>query len=247
MLDLHTHILPGVDDGAPDLDCALEMAELAVSCGVTGLVASFHSNLPDLPNHWGDGLRGQLVEFRQALKRARIPLDVYAGMEIFGTADTAALLQARRLIALNGSRYPLIEFPFTGTGREATEILRQVTALGYRPMVAHPERYRYVQDAPTLLNVWLRLGCLLQLNRGSLMGRFGRAAETVAFSLVDRGFAAVVASDAHSAQLRTPYLGDVWELLYREFSPKTAQLLLDDMPRLVLMNERIQMPEPKWF
>ena len=123
----------------------------------------------------------------------------------------------------------------------------RVLALGLRPIVAHPERYRYAQDEPRLLNLWADMGCLLQVNRGSLLGRFGPRAEALGHGLVARGFAAFVASDAHTSVVRTPWMRDVQQLLRREYSPRTARLLLEENAERVLCNETIEMDEPDWF
>ena len=119
--------------------------------------------------------------------------------------------------------------------------------LGLRPIVAHPERYRYAQEEPRLLNLWADMGCLLQVNRGSLLGRFGPRAEALGSSLVARGFAAFVASDAHTSVVRTPWMRDVQELLRREYSHRSARLLLEENAERVLRNETIEMDEPDWF
>ena len=160
---------------------------------------------------------------------------------------TRRKLRDGRLCTLASSRYPLIEFPFHDYGLEATELLGRVLDLGLRPIVAHPERYRYAQEEPRLLNLWADMGCLLQVNRGSLLGRFGPRAEALGSSLVARGFAAFVASDAHTSVVRTPWMRDVQELLRREYSHRSARLLLEENAERVLRNETIEMDEPDWF
>lgn len=247
MIDLHAHILPGLDDGSPSLEASLEMAQLAAESGVTAVAATPHCGIPG-----EDGLNaGRVLDgvsrLRRALEQASIPLRLYAGMEIFGTEQTARHLQEGTLIPLAGSRYPLIEFPFEDYGRQATQILASVLRLGLRPVVAHPERYRYAQAMPQLLNEWVDMGCLLQINRGSLLGRFGPREETLAHRLVGRGFAAFVASDAHTPTVRTPWMRDVQSLLRREYSEDTARLLLEDNPLRVVSNQPIDMHEPEWF
>lgn len=248
MIDLHAHILPGLDDGAPDMESALAMAEIAVESGVTAIAATPHCNMPGrFENYWGFPLHREFKAFQQALQRAGIKLAILSGMEVFGTPDTPSLLRAGKLTTLAGSRYLLIEFPFDGYGKQATEILGAVAAMGYRPVVAHPERYHYTQDNPALLNRWVKLGCLMQLNKGSLLGRFGRAEQDLAISMLDRGFAAAVASDAHSPTVRTTWMRDVWQFLCEEYSEETAERLLERNPRRILRNEEMHMKEPEWF
>ena len=248
MIDIHAHILPKVDDGAVSWAESLAMAELAVKSGVTAVVATPHVVLPSANAEERVAEIGEkLARFQGELTEAGIPLAVYPGMEIFGTEETAWGLENGLLTTLNGSRYPLIEFPFEGYARQATRILDEVLEAGFRPVVAHPERYRYVQLDPTLLNLWTDMGCLLQVNRGSVMGRFGPAAQELGLSMVSRGFACAVASDAHASQWRTPWMSDVRALLEEEFSAETAGLLLRERPGRILENKAISIPEPVWF
>lgn len=248
MIDLHAHILPGVDDGAFDLEEALNMARMSVRSGVYAMVATPHCNLPD-DRHplWADRVLAELDTFQKALSHANIPLSVYPGMEIFGLSDTPLLLRNGKLLTLSRSRYPLIEFPFSGYAEEATAVLDGVLSLGLRPIVAHPERYVYVQEMPKLLNLWIDMGCLLQINRGSLLGRFSQRAEALAHSMVSRGFVTCVASDAHTSTVRTPWMRDVYDLLSREYSEKLAVQLLYDNPRCILEDREIIADEAEWF
>lgn len=242
MIDLHSHILPELDDGSRNLRESLEMARMAVESGITVMTATphcAHDRVEEVLESW------QLL--RDALAESEIPLTLLPGMEIFGTADTLRLLQDGKLLTLNDSRYPLVEFGFHSLGDEETTILRGLCKAGYRPIVAHPERYSYVQSNPRLVNRWFRMGCLIQVNRGSLLGRFGRQAQAMAAELVERGFATVVATDAHSARVRTPWMRDVRELLTREVSPQCARTLLLDNPRRIVQNKPMHDVEPEWF
>jgi len=242
MIDLHSHILPELDDGAQSLEESLKMARMAVDSGITVMVATphcIHGRVQEVREGW------QLL--LEALRENEIPLKLLPGMEIFGTGDTVRLLKEGQLLTINGSRYPLVEFGFQSTGDEETMILRSLCKAGYRPIVAHPERYSYVQRNPRLMNHWFRMGCLIQVNRGSLLGRFGRQAQAMAVELVERGFATVVATDAHSARVRTPWMRDIREILSKEVSPQCAKMLLLENPRRILKNERLLPIEPDWF
>lgn len=242
MIDLHSHILPELDDGAQTLDESLAMAQIAVESGVKTMVATPHCTY--------DRAEEVLESYRllcSALQETGIPLKLYLGMEIYGTADTLRLLKSNKLLTINGSRYPLIEFDFLSSGEEETEILQELTQAGFVPVVAHPERYLYLQQEPQIANVWKKMGCLFQVNRGSLLGRFGSDAQELAFALIDRGFASVVASDAHSPRRRTPWLTDVRNMLNREFSPEASKELLRYFPSLILQNKPLPEIEPEWF
>ena len=242
MIDLHSHILPELDDGSQSLQESLTMARMAVDSGVTVMAATPHCS---------DGGSREAFEawklMRRALRENGIPLKLFPGMEIFGTEDTLQLLRDGKLYTLNGSRYPLIEFSFQSDGEQETRILRSLCKAGLRPIVAHPERYNYVQYDPEFLNRWHRMGCLMQVNRGSLLGRFGSRIQMMADEIVSRNFAAVVASDAHSPQNRTPWMMDVRNLLIREYSPACARTLLLQNPMRILKDDPIPPVEPEWF
>ena len=242
MIDLHSHILPELDDGSQSLRESLAMARMAVDSGITAMVATPHC-ADD--RSWETYEAWQLLS--QALSENEIPLKLFPGMEIFGTPDTVRMLREGKLFTLNGSRYPLIEFSFRSDGEEETAILRSVCKAGFRPVVAHPERYGYVQRDPRLVNRWHRMGCLFQVNRGSLLGRFGSRAQETAFELVNRGFASVVASDAHSPRMRTPWMADVQHLLTEEISARCARVLLKENPKKILKDEEIPPVVPEWF
>ena len=242
MIDLHSHILPELDDGARSLEEALAMARMAVDSGVTAMAATPHC----ARGRAGEVLAGwQLLA--EALREARIPLKLFPGMEIYGTRDTARLLTEGKLLTLNGSRYPLVEFDFQGTGWEETRILQELREAGFRPVAAHPERYDWIRRDPGLLDRWIRMGCLIQVNRGSLLGRFGRQARQMAMELVERGFVSAVASDAHSSRTRTPWMADVHQMLSRDVSDRCAGMMLRDNPMKILKNEDIPPAEPEWF
>ena len=242
MIDLHCHILPELDDGSKSIYESLDMARLAAESGVVGIVAT--------PHCYDDRtaeVRKAFYLLRDAIKEAEIPVQLFLGMEIFGTWNTARLLSEHKLFTVNGTKYPLVEFDFTADGEDTIMILRDLVKSKFKPIVAHPERYEFVRDNPEILNVWKDMGCLLQINRGSLLGRFGNRSLQLAFALVERGFADVVASDAHTASVRTPWMKDVKELLESEFSAKTAEKLLVRNPLCILKNEDIPKAEPIWF
>ena len=140
-----------------------------------------------------------------------------------------------------------MEFPFEGYAAEATEILEEIIELGMVPVVAHPERYGYVQEDPRLMNLWCELGCLFQINKGSLLGRFGSRIQALAWELVFRGFACVVASDGHSADRRSTWMKEIQAALSEELSRKEMDQLLRVRPGMLIEDKEIVMNEPEWF
>lgn len=240
MIDLHTHILPGLDDGADVMETSLAMADLAVEGGTTWLVATPHSNQPGrFENYCSDALMGVFDAFERAVKNSRIPLKLYRGMEIYASWDVAEKIRDGRLIGLGSSDYYLIEFPFDVEAEDMGNVLESVLEIGRLPLIAHPERYGCIQHNPGILYEWMRMGCLAQINKGSFFGKFGRMAAKTAMILLDFGLVTCIASDAHSAVMRTTYMGEARAAIVERYDPEYAQLLFFEHPKAVLENRRI--------
>ena len=235
MIDLHCHMLPGVDDGAASPEEALLMARLAVESGVTAAALTPHCSVPgQFDNYYDRQLDERFRRFETLLRQADIPLTVYRGMEVFATPELPRLLDDGALLTLGGGRCLLVEFAFGESPRFADDILRQIRRRGLIPVVAHPERYYFIQDDPRHLPRWISDGCVLQLNKGSFFGMFGRHAARTAHWCLDRGCLHLIGSDAHSPYRRTPRLDDIYELVADAASPETAELLLRDNPAAIL-------------
>lgn len=240
MVDIHCHILPGFDDGSDNIEESVRMARIAADNGTTAIIATPHSNIPDsyqnyCDRHYVDAFKA----LKARLKQEKIPLRIYPGHEIFAADNIVDMINQKKLLTLSGSDYPLIEFPFKERSDTVYSTLGQLVAEGFTPIVAHPERYAFVAEdefAPTRLK---DIGCLLQINKGSLKGSFGREVYMVSCRLIDSEFADFVASDAHSPYMRTPYLADAYEIVCDIRSDDYAKRLLSINPQKVIRNEKI--------
>ncbi len=238
MLDIHSHILPGIDDGAYDIDTTLEMLALAADSGVDGIVATSHCNIPGVYDNYADAQLFKLwSRVDEARHRAGIKIRMYRGMEIFATEELPRLLKEHRVWTLNGTRYFLTEFSFDEDPDFCSRILRECKTLGYQPIVAHPERYYFVQADPSIAYEWCTAGFGLQINKGSLLGRFGEAERELGLALLDHGLAACVASDAHSVNHRSTFMAEVRDFLTEEFGSDYTKLLLEENPRRILSGQ----------
>ena len=241
LTDIHSHLLAEVDDGADSMEESCMMADIAFKNGTRSLVLTPHSNIPGgYQNHWGEDLFRRFEQFKAALFALRIGLNLMMGMEIYGSADAACRLQEGHCLTLNGSRYALIEFAPGDRVHRVEEVLSEVAELGLVPVIAHPERYRFVQEKPELAEAWLRRGWLLQTDKGSIAGSFGRQAFFCALELLDRRLVHAVASDSHSPYRRTPSLAETWEYLSERYSPARADLLLSTIPGMIVANQSVK-------
>ncbi len=237
MIDIHTHIIPGVDDGSPDLTDSLLMCELALEGGTDTVIATPHSHVPgiDARRHRRQILDGFRV-LREAAAERRLPLRLLLGMEIFCAEDLRQGLEEGLFLPMNGTDFCLIEFRFGASAAECRSYINIVKECGRRPVIAHPERYVCVQRDTGEARLWVQEGCRLQINKSSFFGSFGRASRKAAFALLEEGLAEYVGSDAHSPYRRTTYMGDVREFLEEEYSRETAgRLLLENAERDFLL------------
>ena len=240
MIDIHCHILPGMDDGSGNFSDSIEMAQLAASSGIHTIVATPHCNVPNVfENYWTPEVHSALDRLQEALNARKIPVTLLPGQEIFLASDFLPLIKQGELIPINHSRYLLVEFKTFENPSVAIRKLQRIVAEGYIPIVAHPERYSFVHEHEDMVYRMKELGCLIQINKGSLKGRFGHTATKIAYEILGSRDADFVASDGHSQYSRTPYLADAYEIVSECFSPDYADFLLKYNPQKVLKNEKV--------
>ena len=231
MLDLHCHILPGLDDGAADLSVSLKMAALAADSGVTHIFATPHCNTRSEQKNFRDKrLIDAFTALQEQLDEAGIPVKILSGSEVLARGRFEEHLAAGDFMTLNGSRYLLMEFYFDEDPAWMEHCLHAAEGEGLIPVIAHPERYFCVQQRPDRAQRWAEQGRVLQLNKGSLLGELGPEAYDTAALLLRRGAVSVVASDAHHYLWRSPGMEELLECLARRFPEADPELLLRGNP-----------------
>lgn len=238
--DIHCHILPGLDDGSGSFEESLDMARLAVR-GMTGaIVCTPHTNVPfSYRNHWSPKMDGLVSQLSDALSSSKIPLTVYAGQEVFLDGEPEILLKEGKIIPINRSRYMLVEADPAERSASVYRKLEKLISIGVTPVLAHPERYRFVGEDPDAPGRLHAMGCVLQCNKGSFTGAFGRTIARTAYRMLEERQIDCIASDAHSPNVRTPFMRDVHEMICEEFSYDYADYLMSDTPRRIIENQRI--------
>ena len=147
MIDIHAHILPGIDDGAEDVYDTLEMARMAADSGVDKIIATPHCNIPGMyGNYFGREYIDRYESVVRAVRKEKIPIEILPGMEVFSTEDLPELIVNHKIMPLNQSRYILMEFAFDEDPEFADSILKRAEEVGARPVIAHAERYEFIQD-----------------------------------------------------------------------------------------------------
>ena len=237
MVDIHCHILPRMDDGASDMEEALAMARMAAISGVTDLVATPHfpgrrESMALLPK-----LKERYEALSAAIARQEISLTLHRGAEILCTGETVELAEENLLPTIGDTRYLLTEFYFDESRSVMDAILEGIAAAGYIPVVAHPERYDDIQRDPLFLQRWFHQGYVLQMNKGSILGAFGSRVRHTAEIMMRTGLAHLIASDAHSAERRTPHMGRLMEWMDHYLDPQYARILLEENPHRLIRGD----------
>ena len=231
MVDLHGHLLPGIDDGAKSLEQALHMARQAVADGITLSVLTPH-HLNGVYDNPARQVREHCAVFRGHLREHAIPLRVLPGSECHLVPELPAALAAGTALTLGDrKRAVLVELPVHAVPLGATHILEDILALGLQPVIAHPERNGELAADAGRLSEWIAMGCLAQVTARSCTGRFGPRVQEAARHMVRGGLIQVMASDAHRDSRRIPELTPGRETVARWTSPETATLLTEDFPR----------------
>lgn len=239
IIDIHNHMLPEVDDGSYSMTNSIEMARLSVESGVTDVICTPHSYPGLFENYKTDEFMRRFAELDYELKKRDIALKIHSGMEIFGTENTAELLKENKLCTLAGSDYILLEFDFDDVTDNIMSILSKVINTGRKVIIAHPERYKCVARTPAVLLEWLDMGCLLQCNKESIRGKFGKMVNQIAMDMLADHLYSFVGSDAHGATHRSPYMEFAYNKICDDFGEKYADELFFINPQNVLENSLI--------
>jgi len=227
--DVHCHLLPGVDDGCSSWEESRRCLELARDEGITRLLVTPHIRPGKYPNE-PEALREAFAAWKKRAAGSGIRLAL--GAEIYFHHDLPAEWKAGRLLPCGeGGKYLLIELPVATKPRGVDEVFYRLRLLGVEPVLAHPERYAWAQRDPLRLGELVESGTLLQLTTHSLAGTFGAGVEQTAWKLLDRGWIALVASDAHGPTTRPPLFREAVRRLARRYGKTVTRALCVDNPR----------------
>jgi protein-tyrosine phosphatase len=242
MIDLHTHILPGVDDGVDTEDEAVEFARVAVADGVRVIVATPHCREGSWENRRDDVIAG-VGRLRERLTREGIDVEVQPGAEVHLCPELVERVRDGRAptLADNGKTL-LLELSLTQYPVELEKLIFELKLAGLEVVLAHPERVRYFQEAPERYEAVVRGGAWGQLTTGSLLGTFGSRAKAFSEQLLRDGLVHVLASDAHNVRRRSPVLTPALEVVTPLVGEEYARAMVDGIPRALLEGRSPQVP-----
>jgi protein-tyrosine phosphatase len=233
LIDLHCHILPGVDDGASNLSESIAMARVAASDGIAVIACTPHM-VPGLYDNTGPAIRLAVDELARVLADAGIPLQLVTGADVHLAPDLEEGLGSGRVAKLAESRYFLLEPPHHVLPPRLEDIIFQLLTAGYMPIVTHPERLSWVEAHYAVLQRLAASGVWMQVTAGSLTGRFGRRVRYWGERMLDEGIVQILATDAHDCLDRPPRLSEARDVVARRNGEEAAERLVVTHPAAVL-------------
>ena len=242
MIDIHHHLLFGLDDGPQDLEVSLAMAEMSIQNGVTHIVCTPHSS----EQFAFDPERNRdRVAMIQELVGNRLTLGLGCDFHLMYDNIEDAIAHPAKY-SINGKNYLLVEFPNHSISHNMTEIFFRLGLTGLTSIITHPERNPVLVRNPDRLGEWIRAGCYVQITAASLSGRFGKIAQQISHSFLRQNWVHFIATDAHDLVSRPPKLREAYELIVEEYDKETAERLCVDNPRAAFFGDPMPpQPEPE--
>ena len=219
MIDIHHHLLFGLDDGASDVETSLAMVEAAVENGITHIVCTPHAN-----TRWAfdPEVNRQKLEELQGRVNGKVTLGLGCDFHLsYDNIEDA--LKHRTKYTLNQTQYLLVEFADLMIPSSITDTFYEMKIAGMQPIITHPERNHTIQRHPSRMIDWLREGCLVQVTASSLTGRFGRTAQSMAFSYLDKNWVHFIATDAHNLSSRPPIMSEAYKIVEDKYGKEAAE------------------------
>jgi protein-tyrosine phosphatase len=248
MIDIHSHILPGLDDGASTFEVALSMVQLAAAAGTTDIVASPHANSQFA---FDPGVvERKIAELQQAVGDL---IRIHCGCDFHLTPENIedAIANPGKY-SIDHKGYLLVEFSDFFIPPTMDRIFDRMISAGLRPIVTHPERNPLLRKKVADLESWVQRGCLIQVTAQSFIGKFGSSAKSFSDELMRRGLIHLLASDGHDCIHRPPVLQEAWRYTAKRHGEEWARLLLEDGPRATLTGAdvpfgEIETRKKTWF
>lgn len=245
MIDLHCHLLPGLDDGPDRWEKSLEMAKMALSDGIKAIVATPHYH-PGLYQNSGKRIKEKVMELRHLLQEEGLSLEVLPGADVHLMPDLLPLIEAGEVMTVNDSmKYLLLELPNDFLPLQLDDIVFSLKMKGIVPIFSHVERLRVIQDNLERLYELEERGALAQITAMSLTGGFGKEARRVSQLLLEHSMVQVIASDAHNLTRRPPVLSPGLKEAAKIVGEEMAHMLVEANPEGIIKGEDLLFPEPQ--
>lgn len=243
MLDMHAHILPGVDDGPAILEESMELIELAIAEGISDIIATSHAYSPhyDVPKA---KVLEQIALLTKEVSNRNLSIRIHAGQEIRIQDFVIEKLRTNEALTLAGSKYVLLELPSSGIPAYTINIIQEILNLNKVPIIAHPERNRAIADKPARLARLINHGALAQVTAGSVAGHFGKNIQKLSMQLIDANLIHTYGSDVHNSSTRPFLFEKGLDYLEKRKYHDQVDILLENNAR-ILTNKDFVLLEPK--
>lgn len=252
MIDLHSHILPGIDDGSESDAASLAMARLYEAQGVQAVACTPHI-LPGVYHNTGKSIRAAVARLQELLDEAGIALTLFTGADNHVVSDFVGGLRQGHLLTLGDTRYVLVEPPHNVAPPRFDDLVFAILLAGYVPIITHPERLKWIEADYDLMVRLAERGVWMQVTASSLTGRFGRRPLYWAERMVSEGRVQILATDAHDPVGRPPDLEEGWKAACRLVGAREAEQMVSGRPSFILCDGnpgesapiRVERPEPR--
>ena len=236
MIDVHSHIIPNVDDGSKSVEETFNMLKEAESIGFTDIIATSHY----LPNYYETDSQ-ELVfwkdKLQELIKKCKANINLHSGMEIYVTEQMYNLIIDNKLLRLANSRYMLIELPMTSEVKCLEHLIYSLRSFNIIPIIAHPERYKYVQKNIEILEDYIELGCLVQCNYGSILDLYGKNARNTLKKLLKKNLVHFLGSDCHKQDTIYKIIPEAIKKIKRITGEKYFNKISTVNPKKIIENE----------
>lgn len=243
MIDIHSHILPRVDDGAVSMEVSIKMARMYIEVGFKTVIATPHYIEGAVATSIEDN-KIMLDSLRVELIKEELDLQVFLGNEAYISMDIVRDIEEGKVSTLNRTRYVLVEFPMFDIPIYAENMIYELLLKGYVPIIAHPERNAKIMEDPNILYNYIQKGALSQLNLPSLEGRYGRRAQEVAKILLKHDMIHFASTDAHTNRGRSPRVKDALKILTKVVSEEDFEKLIYKNAQTLLKDQLISIKSP---
>lgn len=238
MIDLHCHLLPGIDDGARDLEMSLAMARAAAADGISVVACTPHI-MPGMYPNRGPDIRQRVAALDAEVRKARINVSIVEGADVHVAPDLPEKLRNGEVLALGGTRYFLFEPPHHVVPPRIEQLVKRSVEAGYVPILTHPERLTWIAQSYDVVETLNQAGCLIQVTAGAVTGAFGQTAQKYARMLAEDGRIDIIASDAHNLTSRPPMLSKAVEAMANWVGESSARAMVLDTPAAILRNREV--------
>ncbi len=235
MIDFHSHILPGIDDGSRSIEQTIRMLKEAKEAGFTKIISTSH-----YMEGYYESDETERIELLNEVQKNISGIELYLGNEIYITNNMIDLIQNKQASTINNSKYVLFEFPLSAKSMNDKEVVYRLIENGFVPVIAHPERYSYVQDNPEYIEELAEMGALFQANYGSIIGMYGKKAEKTLKKLLKNDLIRFFGTDSHRIDQVYTKMPKILKKLHKVLSDEEIEEFTVINPQKVLNNEEIE-------